>query len=344
MDAFFASVEQVDNPKLKGKPIIVGGDSDRGVVCTCSYEARKFGIHSAMSSKIAKKLCPHAIFIRGNHNRYKQVSEQVFDIIEGITDRVEKVSIDEAYIDISDLYSSSDYIAKLIKKKIYDKTGLTCSVGISYNKFLAKLASDWNKPNGIFEIKQENVETLLDDLPIIKIHGLGKKTVEKFNNIGIFKVRDLKKYSVEALSSFMGENRAKEIYNRIRGIDNREVKNISGRKSFGKELTLSKDTKDREELFQIIQSYLDTLVHQIHRKNVLVKTVTIKLKYSDFTIVNRSHTFDVYTDDYDKIFNAMKLVFDKLDFEQKIRLIGVSLSNIIEKTEVQLDIFSLCEK
>jgi len=191
MDAFFAAVEQLDHPELRGKAVIVGSSSERGVVATCSYEARVFGIHSAMSGPVAKRLCPHAIFVRGNHARYSQVSKEVFTIIEGLANTIEKVSIDEAYIDITDLYQSPLYVAKAIKQAVYEATGLTISVGISYNKFLAKLASDWNKPDGLFEIKEEDLVALLDDLPIIKVHGLGKKSVARLNRIGIFTIKDL---------------------------------------------------------------------------------------------------------------------------------------------------------
>lgn len=341
MDAFFASVEQVDHPELKGKPVIVGGNSERGVVATCSYEARVFGVHSAMSSQVAKKLCPQAIFVRGNHSRYSQISKTIFKIIEDMANTIEKVSIDEAYIDVSDLYQSPHYIAKAIKQAVYEATGLTVSVGISYNKFLAKLASDWQKPDGLFEIKEEDVARLLDDLPIIKVHGLGKKSVERLNRIGIFTIRDLKKYSVESLSNFLGNQWAEEIYNRIRGIDPRPVGQYSDRKSFGKETTLSEDIDDREILYEILFDYLNENIAQLKKKGYLSRTVTIKVKYEDFETMSRSHSMESYTDDPRLILETMNLIFSKIVFEKKVRLIGVTLSNVIEGDAVQMSLFDL---
>lgn len=312
MDAFFASVEQVDHPELKGKPVIVGGNSERGVVATCSYEARVYGIHSAMSSQLAKKLCPHAIFVRGRHSRYSQVSKQVFSILESMSNVIEKVSIDEAYIDVTDLYQSSHYIALSIKKSVYEATGLTVSVGISYNKFLAKLASDWNKPDGIFEIKEEDVDILLDDLPVIKVHGLGKKSVERLNRIGIFTIRDLKKYSVESLSGILGDQWAKEIYNRIRGIDDRPIGVVSDRKSIGKETTFHEDSDDRAYLLGILEDYLIENVAHLKKKQLLAKTVVIKVKYEDFEVITRSHSMNSYTDDIFLVRETMHLIYDKI--------------------------------
>ena len=341
MDAFFASVEQVDHPELRGKPVIVGGNSERGVVATCSYEARVYGIHSAMSSQVAKKLCPHAIFVRGNHGRYSQISREIFSIIEGMANTIEKVSIDEAYIDVTDLYQSPIYVAKAIKKAVFEATGLTVSVGISYNKFLAKLASDWKKPDGLFEIKEEDVAELLDELPIIKVHGLGKKSVERLNRIGIFTIQDLKKYSIESLSNFLGNQWAEEVYNRIRGIDPRPVGQYSDRKSFGKETTLSEDIDDRDTLYQILVDYLEENIAQLKKRAYLTKTVTIKVKYEDFEAITRSHSLESYTDDSRLIFETMNLIFSKLVFEKKVRLIGVTLSNVIEGDAVQMSLFDL---
>jgi DNA polymerase-4 len=339
MDAFFASVEQVDNPELRGKPIIVGGNSERGVVATCSYEARVYGVRSAMSSQLAKKLCPHAIFVRGRHSRYSQVSKQIFNIIEGMANVIEKVSIDEAYIDVTDLYQSPMFIAQEIKKAVYKATGLTVSVGISYNKFLAKLASDWNKPDGIFEIKEYQVADLLDDQPVIKVHGLGKKSVEKLNRIGIFTIRDLKKYSVDSLSGIFGEQWAKEVYNRIRGIDDRPVGSVTDRKSIGKETTFHEDSDDRTYLLGVLEDYLVDNVANLKRKNLVAKTVVIKVKYEDFDVITRSHSLETHTDDIGLFRETMHLIYDKIVFEKKVRLIGVTLSNVIEADAVQMTLF-----
>ncbi|MCD6436216.1 MAG: DNA polymerase IV, partial [Clostridiales bacterium] len=188
MDAFFASVEQLDFPELRGKPVIVGGTSSRGVVATCSYEAREFGVHSAMPNFQAKKLCPKGIYVHGRHQRYEEISREIFSLLTEITDEIIKVSIDEAYLDVTNLYLSPEYIAKYIKKKIKKETGLNISVGISYNMFLAKIASDWDKPDGLFIIRKEDMPDILKPLSIIKIHGLGKKSAGKLNNIGIYTI------------------------------------------------------------------------------------------------------------------------------------------------------------
>lgn len=341
MDAFFAAIEQVDNPELRGKPVIVGGSSERGVVATCSYEARVYGVRSAMSSQVAKKLCPHGIFVRGSHSRYSEVSRQIFNIIEGMADNIEKVSIDEAYIDVSNLYQSPLFIAKAIKKAVFEATGLTVSVGISYNKFLAKLASDWNKPDGIFEIKEEEVAGLLECLPVIKVHGLGKKSVERLNRIGIFTIGDLKKYSVESLSGILGEQWAREIYNRIRGIDHRPVGNFTDRKSFGKETTFGEDSADRQYLLEILEGFTEETVKQLKKKQLLTKTVTIKVKFEDFETITRSHSMDSYTDDDNQIRETLLLIYEKIIFKKKVRLIGMSLSNVIEGDAVQMSLFDL---
>ena len=236
MDAFFASVEQLDNKSLRGKPVIVGGVSERGVVSTCSYEARKYGVHSAMPIFIARKLCPHGIFVRTRFYRYKEISNKVFNILRDVTSIIEPLSIDEAYLDITNSkFKSGLEAAKYIKYRVLKEVGLTISIGISYNKFLAKLASDWNKPNGIMIIDKEMMPDLLMPFPVSKIYGLGKKSVEKLNNMGIFIVKDLYEMPKEFYIEYLGKY-GLEIYDRIRGIDNREVVPVRDRKSFGKEL------------------------------------------------------------------------------------------------------------
>ena len=248
MDAFFASVEQLDNKELRGKPVIVGGVSERGVVSTCSYEARKYGIHSAMPVFIARKLCPQGIYLRTRMFRYKQVSEQVFNILKDVTEIIEPLSIDEAYLDITNSrFKSGIEAANYIKSRVLREVGLTISIGISYNKFLAKLASDWNKPNGIKIITRDMIPEILLPFPVSKIYGLGKKSVEKLNNMGIFTVKDLYEMPKEFYVEYLGKY-GLEIYDRIRGIDNREVEVQRDRKSYGRERTLKIDTKEKEDL------------------------------------------------------------------------------------------------
>jgi DNA polymerase-4 len=339
LDAFFASVEQLDNPKLKGKAVIVGGTSERGVVATCSYEARRYGIHSAMSSVMAHKLCPNGIFVRGHMERYKEISLQVFEILHEVTGNIQQMSIDEAYLDITNIDEKPHDIALWIKEEVKKRIGITISVGISYNKFLAKLASDWNKPDGIFKISEEDMPNLLLPLPVLKVHGLGKKTAAKLNNIGIFTIGDLLQYDVKNLSYIFGQSRAEEIYNRIRGIDNRSIKITSIRKSYGRETTFSKDTRDREYIRSILDKYLIKITNSLNKSNMLAKTVTIKIKYEDFEQITRSHSLVSYTSSFTLFKEAMNLIINDLELKKKVRLVGVSLSNISDNEYYQLTLF-----
>lgn len=279
MDAFFASVEILDNPKLKGKPIIVGGEGGRGVVTTCSYEARKYGVKSAMPGFKAKALCPDGIFVPIRHYRYREISNNVFKLLYDITEKIEQVSIDEAYLDISDLEESAMDVAMRIKDLIKNKIGLTLSVGISYNKFLAKIASDWEKPDGLMEIKKENVKTLLGPLEISKVYGLGKKSVKKLNNIGIYTINDMYELPRDIYSEYFGKF-GNEIYDRIRGIDNREVINKRERKSIGKEITLKEDTKNVEELSHYLMDFSTYIEDYLKKHGLKAKTITLKINES----------------------------------------------------------------
>lgn len=341
MDAFFAAVEQLDHPELRGKPVIVGGGSDRGVVATCSYEARVYGVHSAQPTFMAKKLCPDAIFVSGNHKRYSEISKQVFEILHGICDKVQIVSIDEAYLDVTDLYYSPMYIAKHIRKRVKEEIGLTLSVGISYNKFLAKLASDWNKPDGIKEITKEMVPEILLPLPIRKVHGLGKKSVDKLNKIGIFKIGDLLKYDRDFFETYLGKFGC-EIYDRVNGIDDREVNSEGGdRKSIGSETTLSVDLENVEDIKPYLSRFAYKIAEILDDKNMIAKTVTIKLKTHDFKQHTKSKTLLHYIHTGEDI---EKVAFDLLNdyqLDTKIRLIGVTVSNFEAIENEQMTFFEL---
>ncbi len=337
IDAFFASVEQLDHPEYKGLPVIVGGDSDRGVVSTCSYEARKYGVRSAMSVVVAKKLCPNGIYVYGNMKRYSDLSRQIFETIESLFECVQRVSIDEAYIDVTDL-SDPWMIANEIKKVVYQLTGLTISVGISYNKFLAKLASDWNKPNGIFEIKRSDIPDLLLPLPIIKIHGLGKKTCEKLNRIGIFTIEDLYHYPSDLLNNIIGESWAKEVVDRIHGIDNRPVREYSEHKSYGKETTFDSDTSDRSEIYAILLNYLTRIHHKLEEKDLMPRTMTIKIKYFDFDQFTKSHSLEYNTNDYKILKANLENMFENLHLSKPVRLVGLTFSNLEESDYKQFNL------
>lgn len=339
MDAFFASVEQVDNPSLKRKPVIVGGRTSKGVVCTCSYEARKYGVRSAMPGFIAAKKCPNGIFLPVRHSRYKEVSNQVFDILYSITDIVEPLSIDEAYLDVSNIDTPPFEIAHYIKSEVFKKTGLTISVGISHNKYLAKLASDWNKPDGIKVITEDMIPEVLRPLSIKTVYGIGRKTIDKLNNIGVYTVNDLlnlpKDYFVELFS-----NQSWELYNRLLGIDNRPVQPNRATKSLGRETTLSSNTDDIEYLNHFLSLFSKDISNTLKKQNILSKTITIKIKTSDFSSHTKSKTIHHYTDSHDEIYSISCNLLKEINIHDNIRLIGLSVSNLSDKKIEQLTFLS----
>lgn len=339
MDAFFASIEVIDNPKLKGKPVIVGGISERGVVATCSYEARKYGVRSAMPVYIAKALCPNGIYLPTRMFRYKEVSEKIFQIFYEITPYVEPLSIDEAYLDITELKKDPVSVAMYIKEKVKNTTGLTISVGISYNKFLAKLASDWNKPNGLKIITEDMIPKSLLPLPINKIYGLGKKSAEKLNAIGIFTIEELYHLSEELLTEFFGKYGV-EIYKRIRGIDNRKVVISRERKSIGRETTLRSDTNDKKELEAYIKSFCSSISKTLITKGLSGKTITLKIKTSTFENHTKNKTLPLHISKEEDILKEALEILYSIDFQEKIRLIGVSVSSLEETKLQQLTLFS----
>ena len=339
MDAFFASVEQRDNPNLRGKPVIVGGTSKRGVVATCSYEARKYGVHSAMPIYKARQLCPNGIFINGNHDKYKKASIEVFDILYEITDRIEQVSIDEAYLDISD--HKIDYLnqAKYLKWAVKEKTGLTISVGLSYNKFIAKLASDWDKPDGLKIITNEMIPDILIPLKIGKVHGIGKKSIQKLNNIGIITIGDLYKLSKEHMIELFGKYGI-EIYDRIRGIDNRQVnEGRSKNKSIGKETTLSEDTKNKELIKPYLMKFAENISERLIKKDYYTKTIIIKYKTASFQSHTRSKTLKYPIKKKEDIYKEGLNILEEIELNEKIRLIGLTASNIVTSYNQQLNLF-----
>lgn len=338
MDAFFASVEVMDNPKLMGKPVIVGGTTERGVVATCSYEARKYGIRSAMPVFMAKARCPEGIFLPVRHERYKEISNKIFKIFYEVTPYVEPLSIDEAYLDITGINRPPADVAKEIKRSIKEKTGLNVSVGISYNKFLAKLASDWNKPNGLKLISKEMVPECLFPLKIQKVYGLGEKSVKKLNDIGVFTIEELYRLPKQLLIEFLGKY-GMEIYDRIRGIDKREVETVRERKSVGRETTLKADTDDKSELKIYIEKFAVSISNTMINKKVRGKTVTIKMKTAAFVNHTKSRTLNYYIFNKDDIYKEACSILDEIKLNEKVRLIGVSVSNFKETKIEQLTMF-----
>lgn len=338
MDAFYASIEQRDNPSLKGKPVIVGGNPlGRGVVATCSYEARKYGIHSAMPCKIAYKRCPYAIFVRPRFEVYHQVSYEIRDIFYKYTDLVEPLSLDEAFLDVTHNKLNIKYatkIAKLIKKEIYEKTGLTASAGVSYNKFLAKLASDFNKPSGLTVITEDNAQSFLDNLPINKFFGIGKVTQRTLNNLGIKTGYDLRQLEVNELESIF-KNRGYLFYQLARGIDYRQVEPHRERKSIGAETTLIEnlDIED-EKLINILDELCQEVSYRCNYLKKSGKTVVLKIKYGDFTQITRSLSVNNPISSHEDIRINIYNLFKNIEHNHKdIRLIGVTLSNLINNEE-----------
>lgn len=336
MDAFFASVEQRDNPELRGKPVIVGGVSERGVVSTCSYEARKFGVHSAMPMFIAREKCPNGIYIGGRYGKYAKVSREIFEIFGELTPLIEPLSIDEAFLDLSEgNIRDGREAAYYIKNRVYKEVGLTLSIGISYNKFLAKLASEWNKPNGIKEITREMVPDILLPLPISKIHGLGKVSVAKLNNMGIYHIKELYNMPKEFYIEYLGKN-GLDIYDRIRGIDNRKVEVVRERKSVGKERTLKFNTKNKEELLEYLKEFSYEIEDVLSQKDVMGKTVTVKFKTKDFENHTRSKTLNIYIGSQKEIFEVAKELLESEELKEEVRLIGVSISSFKENEIEQM--------
>ncbi len=331
MDAFFASVEQLDNPELKGKPVAVGGSSERSVVAAASYEARKFGVRSAMPSVIAKRLCPDLIFVKHNFKRYNEVSASVFEIFKEYTDIIEPLSIDEAFLDVTDdkkKIGSATVIAKQIRTEIKRRTGLTASAGISVNKFLAKIASDINKPDGLFLIRPEEAEKFIEELPVEKFYGIGKVTAQKMHKLGIHKGSDLKKWDLLSLVRNFGKAGA-FFYDIVRGIDERSVEPDQERKSIGTELTYEKDLTTRFEIIAELYKLEKELMERLEHSETTGRTITLKVKFSDFRQITRSKTLQNYIRDFDTLHREVSDIRKSIKFEAiRIRLLGVSISNL----------------
>lgn len=331
MDAFFASVEQRDNPELQGKPVAVGGSSDRGVVAAASYEARKFGIRSAMPSSIAARKCPDLIFVRPRFDAYKAVSNQIRDIFLDYTDLVEPLSLDEAFLDVTHNKKnmpSATLIAKEIKERIKTTTSLTASAGISINKFLAKTASDVNKPDGLFLIPPDEAEAYVEQLSIEKFFGIGKVTAEKMYKMGIRNGMDLKRYTEADLASRFGKS-GRYYYRIARAIDDREVNPNRIRKSLGAENTFEKDLTQIDELKKELLNITQTLINRMERSNTKGKTLTMKVKFHDFQQITRSKTITKWIENEKQIISLFEELLTMLDTSDvKVRLLGLSLSNL----------------
>jgi len=331
MDAFFASVEQLDNPDLRGKPVAVGGSGERSVVAAASYEARKFGVRSAMPSVIAKRLCPGLIFVKHNFTRYTEVSAAIMEIFAEYTDLIEPLSLDEAFLDVTKdkkNIGSATVIARKIRKEIKERTGLTASAGISVNKFLAKIASDINKPDGLFLIKPEDAEKFIEGLAVEKFYGIGKVTAEKMHKLGIHSGADLKKWELVALVRNFGKAGV-FFFDIVRGIDERPVEPDQERKSVGTEITYDKDLTTRFEIIAELYKLEKELMERLENSETTGRTITLKIKFSDFRQITRSKTLQHYIRDFDNLHKEVSDIRKLLKLEgTRIRLMGVTISNL----------------
>lgn len=331
MDAFFASVEIRDNPSLIGKPIAVGGSEKRGVVCTANYEARKYGVKSAISGVLAKKLCPDLIFVKPRFEVYKAVSNVVFSILRNYSSVVESLSLDEAYIDVSNHNLPASTIAAQIKSEIYEKTQLTASAGVSFNKFLAKVASDFQKPNGLTIIKPKEAAHFIDKLPIEKFFGVGKVTAEKMNKINIKNGGDLKKYNEDELYKMFGKSGV-FYYKCANCIDERPVASNHIRKSVSCERTFNENLVNIDEYLEKLNAINIELNEYLIKKNIKGRTLTLKIKYKDFSVNTRSISFEQYSNNKDEIWKyVMQLLNEPHLPKDEVRLFGITLSNLFRE-------------
>jgi DNA polymerase-4 len=329
MDAFYASIEQRDNEAYRGKALAVGYSGPRGVVAAASYEARRYGVRSAMSSQVALRKCPHLIFVDSRFDVYRAVSRQIMDIFYEYTDLVEPLSLDEAFLDVTENHKnipSATMIAKEIRQRIYDETGLTASAGVSYNKFLAKIASDQNKPNGLFIIKPKDAERFIESLSIEQFFGVGKVTAKRMHQLGIKTGLDLKRRSEQELISYFGK--AGHIYyENARGIDNRAVESHRERKSIGAETTFEMDFDSYEDLSIQLDAIAKEVIDRIQKKGFKGRTITLKIKYATFKNVTRSRTLPIHITDFETLYSIGIELLREVDISPKVRLIGLSVKN-----------------
>ncbi len=346
MDAFYASVEELDYPELKGKPVAVGGSEKRGVVSAANYEARKFGVRSAMSGYLAKKNCPQIIFVKPRYTRYKEISKRVKDIFFDYTDLVEPLSLDEAYLDVTINKKgnpSATLIAQEIRQRILNEIGLTASAGISINKFIAKVASDYNKPNGQKTVNPEEVVPFLEALEIRKFYGVGKVTAKKMYGLGIFTGKDLKEKSLEFLEEKFGKS-GSYYFHVVRGIHTSEVKPHRIPKSVGAERTFSENLSSEIFMLERLEHIAEELERRLKKSNIAGKTITLKIKYSDFTLQTRSKTLPYFIADKGLILETAKELLYQEKMENSVRLLGISLANLNtekQKTETEEDSVSV---
>lgn len=343
MDAFYAAIEQLDNSKLKGKPVIVGGDpAKRGVVSTCSYEARQYGVRSAMPLREAYRRCPHGIFVPVRSSRYEEVSKAIMEILFEYTPLVEPISLDEAFLDLTDsevIFGPAEQIAKKIVSRIETEIGLSASAAVAPNKFLAKLGSDLKKPKGFVIINSDNVFGILENLPVSKLWGVGAKTEELLQRMGIMTIGALRKFNQELLHQKLGEV-GLQLYRLAHGIDDRPVVNGGSVKSVGNEVTFQNDTDNYDYLAGVLLALADQVARRLRQQNLKGKIITVKLRDSDFKTVTKQTTLKTATDFEEMIYHEALQLADQLQLGQKkLRLIGVSVSGFDSNDNLQLSLF-----
>lgn len=353
MDAFFASVEQRDNPAYRGKPVIIARhpkeNSGKGVVSTASYEARKYGVHSAMSAAEAYRLCPQGIFVSGNYALYREVSEQVRDIFKRYTDIIEPLSIDEAFLDVTDNKKGIPYamdVAKEIQETIYKELNLTCSIGVSYNKFIAKLASDYQKPSGMTVITPKRAIPFLEQLPIEDFYGVGTRSAEKMHELAIYTGADLKKLSQDECIQYFGKA-GLALYERVRGVDDRPVKVTRIRKSIGKERTFYPFLYHENDVEETLRKLANSVSDALREKGMHGKVVTLKFRNADFeTVTRQTSLVDAISDSQDIYFYALDLWQTYGDVSQGIRLLGITVSDLSQLAfeNIRLNLYTNEEK
>ncbi len=334
MDAFYASVEQRDNPELRGKPVIVGGSPEgRGVVAAASYEARKFGIRSAMPAKTAVRLCPQAVFVRTRFESYREVSRQIRDIFYDYTDLVEPLSLDEAFLDVTTDkkgIGSATLIAEEIRARIKNELNLTASAGVSFNKFLAKVACDFNKPDGIKIVKPNEADAFINALPIRKIPGIGKVTETKMQALGLHTGADMRRWSLEKLVEHFGKS-GRYYFNIIRGIDSRRVTPERERKSISIERTFAVDISDTDEMIEKLALQARKLAQSCRDKQIAGRTINLKIRYANFDTITRARTMNYLVDDAQTLLDTARELLLRSDAgDRKVRLLGLGLSGLVD--------------
>lgn len=349
MDAFFVSVELLDQPELRGKPVVVGGDGERGVVAAASYEARAFGIHSAMSSVQARRLCPHAVFFRGRYHRYSEVSANVMAIFRDVTPLVEPLSLDEAFLDVTGalrLLGDAPTIAASIRRRVLDEQGLTCSVGVASTKFVAKLATEAAKPkaskngpqfgSGVFVVEPEETLSFLRPLPVESLWGVGPATLTKLHRIGVLTIADLADLPEENVVAVLGRSQGRHLHSLANGQDERAVEPDRAMKSIGQEETFSRDHHLRSTLDHELVQFADSVASRLRAQGLVGRTVQLKVRFGDFTTITRSTTLVVAVDDSRSLLEAGRGLLALVDPAQGVRLLGLSVSGLSSDSSRQL--------